>query len=139
MSNLQQEVKHSNNNTFLIILCTLTIIGSLLTMGRALFYEIFARVVNGSLQYRGWIYFFSSIGTMTGAVIMSVHKSKNGLYVYSISQIIYIITVVIATFSHDEFGKQTYQLAITIALFFLVPSIIFLILYWLPFTNRNLQ
>jgi len=133
----------NQNSSVLIILGILTIVGSLFTIVRAYFYEIISLIDSDHDYYRGWIYAGTSLGTLVGAIIIML-KKKYGLYIYSISQIIYIITVIYATFiyndnvNNDGFFKDTNELAIAIAMLFLVPSIIFLALYWSKYVRKHL-
>jgi hypothetical protein len=137
-NNINQE---RSNASFLIALCVLTIVGSIFTIGRAYLYEMIS-MMDGSNNYlRGWIYAGSSIGTLVGAIMM-IQRKLNGLYVYSAFQIVYIIAVIIASFSYsDSFGshgKEASLLASGIAMFFLIPSIIFLTLYWTKMIKKHL-
>ena len=134
--------RQKSNASFLIVLCVLTIIGSVFTIGRAYFYEMISMMDNSSNYLRGWIYAGSAVGTLAGAIMM-IQRKLNGLYIYSAFQIIYIITVLIASFSYgDEFGshgKEASLLASGIAMFFLLPSILFLILYWTNMIKKHLK
>ena len=60
-------------------------------------------------------------------------RQKRGLYIYTGSQVVYIVVVIFASFvyeSADYFeGAETF--AWSLALFFLLPSILFLLLYWM--------
>lgn len=141
-NNLNQQ---SSNSSFLIVLCALTIIGSVFTFGRAYLYEMVSMMSENNNYFRGWIYAGSAIGTLVGAIMMIQRKLK-GLYVYSAFQGIYIITVLVATFSYsnafDGFkgdnGNEASLLASGIAMFFLLPSILFLILYWTNMIKKHL-
>ena len=42
-------------------------------------------------------------------------------------------------YENDDFFKDSNELAITIALFFLIPSIIFLVLYWSTMVRKHLR
>ncbi len=120
-------------SSFLKALCILTIMGSLFTIGRALLYEMFSELDHTSDYIRGWIYAGTAIGTIIGAVLMMQQK-LNGLYMYTVFQVIYIITVLVAVFSYGEFSN----VAFIVALFFLIPSITFLILYWTNMIRKDL-
>jgi hypothetical protein len=133
-----QRGTNKNNSTFLIILCIFTIIDSVFTMGRAFFYEMVSLLDDTNNYHRGWLYFFSAIGTIVGALMM-IQKKINGLYVYSIFQVIYIITVIVASFSYGEPGEGTALVASGISMFFLIPSILFLVLYWTAIAKKNLH
>lgn len=122
------------NNTVLIVLCTLTIIGSIFTIVRALFYEMASMLASDSNYYRGWIYAISGIGTLVGAFMM-MQRKLDGLYVYSVSQIIYLITVIIASLSYGSNNA----ISIIVAMFFFIPSAIFLLLFWTKNIKKCLQ
>lgn len=125
--------QYKSNASFLIVLCVLTIVGSVFTIGRAYLYEMVSMMGGHSNYIRGWIYAGSAVGTLVGAIMM-IQKKLNGLYIYSAFQGIYIITVLVASFSYgDAFGSinkgnSASLLASGIAMFFLLPSILFLIL-----------
>ena len=133
-----QRGENTSNATFLIVLCIFTIIGSVFTMGRAFFYEMISLSVESHTYLRGWVYFGSAIGTIVGAFMM-IQKKIRGLYVYSIFQIIYILTVIIASLSYGSPGELTGLFATGISMFFIIPSILFLVLYWTDIVKRNLS
>ncbi len=136
--------QQKSNASFLIVLCVLTIIGSVFTIGRAYLYEMVSMMDEHSNYIRGWIYAGSAVGTLAGAIMM-IQRKLNGLYIYSAFQGIYIITVLVASFSYsDAFGSQgkgneASLLASGIAMFFLLPSILFLILYWTNMIKKHLK
>jgi hypothetical protein len=140
---------------FLITLCILTIIGSLFTIIRGYFYELISTVGGNGEYFRGWIYVISGVGTLVGAIIMT-QKKRIGLYIYTLFQTAYIVTVFIALFSFmnlfgtlvtnnevhspkDPLSNAVNFLAISVALFFLIPAITFLILYWSKSVKNCLQ
>ena len=127
-----------SNASFLIVLCVLTIIGSVFTIGRAYLYEMVSMMDGHSNYIRGWIYAGSAVGTLVGAIMM-IQKKLNGLYIYSAFQGIYIITVLVASFSYSDKGNSASLLASGIAMFFLLPSILFLILYWTNMIKKQLK
>jgi hypothetical protein len=137
--------QQKSNISFLIVLCILTIIGSVFTIGRAYLYEMVSMMGGDSSYIRGWIYAGSSIGTLIGAIMM-IQRKLNGLYIYSVFQGIYIITVIVASLSYgdafgsfDESGSAASLLASGIAMFFLLPSILSLILYWTNMVKKHLK
>jgi len=136
--------QQKSNASFLIVLCVLTIIGSVFTIGRAYLYEMVSMMDEHSNYIRGWIYAGSAVGTLAGAIMM-MQRKLNGLYIYSAFQGIYIITVLVASFSYsDAFGShgkgnEASLLASGIAMFFLLPSILFLILYWTNMIKKHLK
>ena len=118
---------------FLRFLCVLTIIGSVLGIFRGLIYEMITAAGDWNDSYtRGFLYVITNFGTLTGAILMLL-RQKKGLYIYTGSQIGYILVVIFASFvykSEDYFeGAETF--AMSLALFFLIPSVLFLGMYWL--------
>jgi hypothetical protein len=124
-----------SNTTYLTILCILTIVGSLFGIARGWIYELVSTVGNDG-YFRGWIYILANIGTLTGAIMMLKIK-KSGLHIYTVSQSVYILTVIYATIIYEssDFGG----FAFVFSLLFLVPSIIFLILYWQNMNTKHLK
>lgn len=132
-------VEKKENASFLVVLCVLTIIGSAFTMARAFLYEIISFSMDEHNYLRGWIYAGTSIGTLVGAIMM-LQRKLIGLHIYSVAQIIYILTVIAAAFSYDDvFGSDASLIALGIGMFFVIPSIIFLILYWTNMVKRHLK
>lgn len=130
----QTTKRNASNSTFITVLCVLTIVGSVFTMWRGLLYEAVAGVADNDEFIRGWIYIISSVGTFSGAIFM-LNKKINGLYIYTFSQVIYLITVVYATIIYvDDFGG----FALIISSMFFVPSVGFLIAYWSEGVKRQL-
>lgn len=123
------------NTTFLTLLCILTIVGSLFGIARGWIYEIVSTIGNDG-YFRGWIYIITNIGTLIGAIIM-LNRKKIGLQLYTVSQSIYILTVIFATIVYESsyFGG----FALAISMLFLVPSILFLILYWQNTNTKHLH
>jgi hypothetical protein len=142
VSQQQQESKP----TFLIVLCVLTMIGSVFTIGRAYLYEMVSMMDGHNNYIRGWIYAGSAIGTLIGAIMMTQRK-LNGLYIYSVFQVMYIVTVIIASFSYGDTFGGTNDLATfganafasVVAIFFLIPSVLFLVLYWTNMIKKYLK
>ena len=127
----QTTKRNASNSSSITVLCILTIVGSVFTMWRGLLYEAVAGVADNDEFIRGWIYIISSIGTIVGAIFM-LNKKINGLYIYTFSQVIYLITVVYATIIYvEDFGG----FALIISSMFFVPSACFLIVYW----SKNMQ
>ncbi|WP_420574287.1 hypothetical protein [Kordia sp.] len=138
---------NTNNNNkpvYLIVLCTLTICGSLFTIARALLYEFFAAITeDDGIATRGIIYIISSCGTIIGAVLMLARKLL-GLYIYSVFQVIYIVTLGAAIyFYNNRFSlKPTNGLeefSGVIFFYFGLPAIVFLVLYWLKDARKHLK
>jgi len=131
---------------FFMALCILTIVGSFLVIVRGFWYQLLSDawydqdLVFNKEYYRGWLYIISGIGTLVGAIIMVSKRKKIGLYIYTVSQIIYIITILIAASSYTDikFFGDISELALTISMLFLVPAILFLVFYWLNTTRKYL-
>lgn len=121
--------------TFLIGLCILTIVGSLFGIARGWIYEIVSTMGDGG-YFRGWIYIITNIGTLVGAIMM-LKRNKRGLHLYTVSQGAYILTVIYATIVYETSDFGGYALAIS--MLFLVPSAVFLVLYWQKINVKHLQ
>jgi hypothetical protein len=128
----------TGNATLLIVLCVLTILGSMFTFARALIYEALSTMDESHEYVRGWIYAGTSILTAIGAIMMLLRKLA-GLYTYTVGQVIYIITVIAASTTYEDLfdGSEAFVMAIT--MFFLVPAIGFLILYWTKMIRIHLK
>jgi hypothetical protein len=89
---------------------------------------------------RGSLYLLTSIGTIIGAVIM-LNKKILGLYVYTVSQVIYLITIFFAlSYYVSEIGDFLgEQFAILVAMFFVVPSVAILAMYWTQLAKQHLK
>lgn len=132
--------KSAKSNDFdkhiLTAMCIATIIGSIFTVCRALIYELVVSLFD-SEYYRGAIYAVTSTGTLIGAIIMIMRK-KVGLYIYSFFQIIYIITVVVAILDHSSGRSGAIIENFAFGMIFLIPSLLFLIVYWTKFIRKQL-
>ena len=123
------------DSTLLTVLCILTIIGSLFGILRGWLYELVSTVGNDD-YFRGWIYIFANIGTLVGAIMMLKRKIL-GLHLYTVFQSIYILTVIYATLVYEISDFE--GLAIVLSMFFLIPSVVFLILYWQNTNTKYLK
>ncbi|WP_298427528.1 hypothetical protein [uncultured Kordia sp.] len=137
----QEEVRATHQETenkpvvIIIVLAILTICGSIFTIGRAVLYELVGSMANDDgIMIRAGIYVFASIGTIAGAIMMLL-KKMNGLYLYTVCQIIYIIAATFAAIAHNS--KE--NLASVIFVFFVAPSILFLIFYWIKDVRKHLK
>ncbi|MCU0350720.1 MAG: hypothetical protein MUF43_07820, partial [Flavobacterium sp.] len=113
-----------NKSLFLIILCVLTIIGSVFTILRGFVYELFSTLDDNHTYFRGWIYIITSFGTLTGAILM-LQKKFLGLLIYTFFQIAYLITVSYATslyFYSSELDYNFGPFAVVVSSFFIFPS-----------------
>jgi len=129
------------SSAILNTLCVLTLIGSIFTILRAFVYLTIASGQSWDLMtLRGSLYLLTSIGTIIGAVIM-LNKKLLGLHVYTVSQVIYLITVFFAlSYYIDEIGNVLgEEWAILVAMFFVVPSVAILALYWTQMAKQHLK
>ena len=92
------------------------------------------------MNVRGSLYLLTSIGTIIGAVKM-LNKEMLGLHVYTVSQVIYLITVFFAlSYYLDKFESNFGdQFAIIVVMFFVVPSVVILALYWTQMARQHLK
>ena len=123
------------DSALITVLCILTIIGSLFGILRGWLYELVSTVGHND-YFRGWIYIFANIGTLVGAILM-LKRKKSGLNLYTVFQSIYILTVIYATIVYEVSDFE--GLAIVLSMFFLIPSIVFLILYWKKMNTKHLN
>jgi hypothetical protein len=133
------------SSAILDTLCVLTLIGSVFTILRAIVYLTISSVGPGEtwgdlMNVRGSLYLLTSIGTIIGAVKM-LNKEMFGLHVYTVSQVIYLITVFFAlSYYLDEFKSSLGdQFAIILIMFFVVPSVVILALYWTQMAKQHLK
>ena len=133
--NVEQNDLIKTNTTFFTILCVLTIVGSLFGIARGWIYELVSTMGDDG-YYRGWIYIITSIGTLAGAIMM-LKKELKGLYLYSVSQGVYILTVIYTTILYETSEFEGF--ALIISMLFLVPAIVFLILYWQTMFKKHLK
>ncbi|WP_298512843.1 zinc ribbon domain-containing protein [uncultured Kordia sp.] len=134
--NTAEQEAQAKPPTIIIILAVLTICGSLFGIGRALLYDLFGSATNDdSIRIRAIIYVVTSVGTILGAVFMLL-KQRKGLYIYTVFQVIYIATVIYAASAHSHKDEN---LSSAMLVFFVVPAILFLILYWLKDIRKHLK
>ena len=134
-----------SSSAILNTLCVLTLIGSVFTILRAFVYFAISSMADGQtwadlMNVRGSLYLLTSIGTIIGAVKM-LNKEMLGLHVYTVSQVIYLITIFFAlSYYLDEF-KSNFgdQFAIMLVMFFVVPSVVILALYWTQMAKQHLK
>lgn len=133
---VQQKDLIISPTTTLKILCILTIIGSIFGIARGWVYELISNIGENDEYFRSWIYIITNVGTLVGAILM-LERKKRGLHLYTISQSIYILTVIYTTFVYGDLHMNEFVLGVS--MLFLVPSILFLILYWQNNTRMHLQ
>lgn len=139
---LDEEIKNEpknrvvSNNGFLTVLCILTLVGSVFGVFRGVFYQAVSEEFGNGGYARGWIYALLNIGTIAAAIIM-LNKSKIGLYVYSVFQVLYLGFVIFTALYYTE--DDMYLFAILVAMLFFIPSLAFLIMYWLPQNVKSMK
>ena len=137
-------LNNRSSSAILNTLCVLTLIGSVFTILRGIVYLTISSGGGGAwadlMNVRGSLYLLTSIGTIIGAVKM-LNKEMLGLHVYTVSQVIYLITIFFAlSYYLDEF-KSNFgdQFAIMLVMFFVVPSVVILALYWTQMAKQHLK
>ena len=137
-------LNNRSSSAILNTLCVLTLIGSVFTILRGIVYFTISSGGGGAwadlMNVRGSLYLLTSIGTIIGAVKM-LNKEMLGLHVYTVSQVIYLINIFFAlSYYLDEF-KSNFgdQFAIIVVMFFVVPSVVILALYWTQMARQHLK
>ncbi|MFK7747096.1 MAG: hypothetical protein AB8B65_01765 [Kordia sp.] len=136
--------KSDNAPAILIILGIFTILGSLVLMTYFLFFYSVASSVSSIasdftsenvqlLPFISYLYAPACVGTLIGAVMMITKKMK-GLYVYSICQVVFIFAYIINNSSYAFAGDF-----FVYTLLLLVPSLLFLGLYWSKDIKKHLS
>ena len=125
----------NSNTTFLSILCVLTIVGSIFEIAIGWIYEFVSTMGDGE-YFGGWIYIITNIGALVGAISM-LKRDKAGLHLHTVSQSAYIFTVIYATIVFETSDFENF--ALVISMLFLVPYVIFLILYWQNMNVKHLK
>ena len=125
-SNEKREVVYIEKRgapTMLTILVIFTIIGSLFSMGKSLFYDTIQSYF-GFGDYMYYLYAATCVGTMVGAIMM-LSKKKIGLHIYSVSQAIFILL-----FNLTRIPTETEYYSTSWTVLVVLPAAIFLFLYW---------
>ncbi|MCW4470707.1 hypothetical protein OGH69_17175 [Flavobacterium sp. MFBS3-15] len=131
--------REKESSTLLMVLCILTVIGSVFQMFRGMLYEMVANADNNNEYIRGWIYSITAVVTIIGAIMM-FQKQLKGLYVYTAGQAIYLLTCFWATSVYlDDVTDSDRILVWIISSIFIIPAIIFLILFWMDDCKRVLR
>lgn len=129
----------NQSSVMLIILCILTLVGSVFQLFRGMLYELVAAADNNSEYIRGWIYSITAIVTIIGAIMM-LQKQLKGLYVYTAGQAIYLLTCFWATSVYLEDVTDSDRILVwIISSIFIIPAIIFMILFWMDECKRVLR
>lgn len=134
----QFEIKEKPNSVFLIILCSLTIIGSLISLislpfsmnaSEQLGIEFSTSVMIGSA--------FLAVLSLAGAILMLLKKII-GLYIYTASAVGSIVMSVYSAFTVIVPNMPTGVNYISMA-FGIFFTVLFVVLYWLPINRRLLS
>lgn len=125
-------------SAMLTVLCVITILGSIFGVLRGMTYNSLAGMAHESGYLRGWGYILSNAGTLTGAITM-LCRSIVGLYLYTFAQVGYILLVLFSTYVVFGQGELMGPFSALVGAFFWLPSVVFLVLYWLPVTRRGLR
>lgn len=143
------EVPQKQNDTFLKILCILTIVGASFGLISGLI-----SIVNDSalpiegMELVGYISLAIAVAKLGSAIAM-LKKKLTGLYVYSVAAILAIAVQIYTVFLTSDYMESMMQQAgaggvgsaimtVTIAIMVLF-YVTFLILYWLPVNKRHLS
>ncbi|MFN5416171.1 MAG: zinc ribbon domain-containing protein [Flavobacteriia bacterium] len=133
------DLEKKGNFTFLTTLGILTLVGSIIGIFRGLLYQSFASINHyGNPDYiRGWLFVAVNIGTIAGAIVL-LFKKKAGLYIYTFFQLVYLCLIIWTTSVYFD-SKHSNMFAVTIAMFFFLPSLAFLIMYWTNPIRHNFK
>ena len=125
--------KHNKNNTKanIIILLSLSILSAIKSLPEALgILSIYNRL--SYITILDFVLMLSSLGTLLGAIIM-FFRNKKGLYIYSLFQLTYIISIIAMLFYN--FDMFTLFISCLTVIF---PAVLFLLLYWSKQIRENL-
>lgn len=122
------------------VLCLLALVGPLYVITVSLFYLVFDFLFSNSdtlMMVITIVWSIASIGTIIGSVMLMMKKMK-GLYVYSISQAIYLIAAIyiMVTFLGSS---EDYDAGIAVIILLVIPSLIFLGLFWMTKLRKYLS
>lgn len=129
-----KQIEQKKTSSTLVLLCILTLLGSVFILLKGLIGYFILADSNATRSEGGilfinvvyFIEFLTCIGAIVGAIIMLIGK-KIGLVIYAISSILYILlTVAFAVFCFFSIIGIPVGL---LQLLYLIPSILFLILY----------
>lgn len=125
------------SDTFLKVLCILTIIGAAISLISVPFSMTTTLSVDipgmDILLYAG---IFVAVAKLAGAIFM-LRKKISGLYMYTVGNLAGIGTTLYSTFTVTK--EVAGDLGVTIGLISLLIPIAFLVMYWLPVNRRLLR
>jgi hypothetical protein len=131
---MSEQIEQKQTSSTLVVLCILTLFGSLFILMKGLISYFILEDSNATRSEEGVLFinlvylieFLSCIGAIAGAIIMLIGK-KIGLVIYVISSILYILlTAAFAVFCFFSLIGIPVGL---LQFLYLLPSILFLILY----------
>jgi hypothetical protein len=120
------------NATLLLVLCILSLLGSLIGIFRGALYQM----IGDNDYFRGWIFIILNIGTIVGAIYL-LQKKVLGLYLYSAFQGLYLLSIIWT--AAVWLNEMDYEIVLIFALIFFLPSLIFLRVYWSKPVRGNLS
>ncbi|MCF8415970.1 MAG: hypothetical protein K9G40_06985 [Crocinitomicaceae bacterium] len=131
---MSEQIEQKPTSSTLVVLCILTLFGSLFILLKGLISYFILEDSNATRSEEGVLFinlvylieFLSCIGAIAGAIIMLIGK-KIGLVIYVISSILYILLT--AAFSVFCFFSLIGIPVGLLQFLYLLPSILFLILY----------
>ncbi|MBA2613929.1 MAG: hypothetical protein H0U95_18345 [Bacteroidetes bacterium] len=127
-----ENTKKQSMPAVVLVLCILTIIGSVFGLIRCLLYEVVADFSNNTDYWRGYAFIICHLSTLTAAIIMLTRKVI-GFWIYLASQIIYIGLIIYTLYSYSNFhygaSSDAQALSYVFTLIFSIPSVIMLVLY----------
>lgn len=131
------EAKPKVNDTFLKVLCILTIVGTTLSLVLVPFSwgAVEAYGVE-SLKIAAFIGIFVEIGKLTGAILMLKHKLM-GLYTYSAASVVGMVATLWSTFTVSSTLGGTFAAIMSFSS--LLFPVAFLVMYWLPVNKKVLS
>lgn len=135
----QQPVQQ--DDTFLKVLCILTIVGASISLLSLVFTFKIAEDVTNSLFLMQIASLLIATGKMTGAILM-LQKRLKGLHIYTVASVTSIVLTTMMAFglntvSYDEaIADALMTLSFIIAI---IISVTFLVLYWLKVNRRHLS
>lgn len=118
---------------FLKVLCVLTITGSVIAIASTIFNVIANSYFEGYDKTLPLLTGLTCVGTLTGAIFM-LRRNMAGLYIYTVSQSLYIILLLMPVFS---FWGSNARLSTTL-IYSVLPSSAFIVMYWLRVNRQAL-
>lgn len=136
-----KRMRRKEDDTFLIVLCALTIVGTI--FGTVTFFvgsQMFNKIYGENVAIVYAVSILVNAGKLTGAVLMLL-KKRLGLYIYTIIALLGILYSVFAKYlivgQIVPDAPQIPSLQIISTIFSIVFQLVFVVLYWLK-VNRKL-